>query len=69
MRHLLADFAHARGWANLHLSLRAKTLPERRRYLARSHFWSDVEDWLLGLGSWQALRSQGVHANTKETPE
>lgn len=55
---MIAEFARKRSLANFRRCGDAHKAPEKRRFLHRSIFWSDVQEWADGLSTWRAIRAR-----------
>lgn len=58
MRSFLADAAYWLAYRSLRRAGMSGTVAWKIRWLRRSEFWSDVECWFAGLGSWRTLRER-----------
>jgi hypothetical protein len=68
MRRLFADFAYSRAHRALRRAEKALTSASRARSLRRSRWWSDVESWLSGLGTWRELRDSRERRARQQLP-
>lgn len=58
MGNLLSEVAFWLARRALKRAERSSNKWERQAHVARSQFWTDVECWLSGLGSWRDIRDR-----------